>query len=136
MFTVMHDQSIHSVVLYMREKRVGGVVVVEAGRLAGIFTERDLLMRVVAEQRDLRQTQVSEVMTRRLVTAHPDESYRSCWRKMKKLGCRHLPVVVEERLLGLISMRDLQEEELREKTEEIEMMTGYIYSVTSGTQIH
>ena len=53
LFTVMHDQPIRSVVLYMREKRVGGVVVVEEGRLAGVFTERDLLIRVVAEQRDL-----------------------------------------------------------------------------------
>ena len=75
-------------------------------------------------------------MTCRLVTAHPDESYWSCWRKMKKFECRHLPVVVKERLWGLVSMRDLQEEELREKTEEIEMMTGYIYSVTTGTKIH
>ena len=55
---------------------------------------------------------------------------------MKRFNCRHLPVVLEEKLLGLVSIRDLQEVEIREKAVEIELMTGFIYSLASGSKVH
>ena len=112
------------------------MAVVDGERLVGIFTERDLMKRVVAERQDPHRTLVSEVMTRQLITARPSESYRSCVEKMKRFNCRHLLVVLEGKLLGLVSIRDLQEVEIREKAEEIELMTGFIYSVASGNKVH
>lgn len=64
-------QTVFSAVVYMSEKQVGGVAVVDGERLVGIFTERDLMKRVVAERQDPRRTLVSEVMTRQLITARP-----------------------------------------------------------------
>lgn len=135
-YTVSQHQTVFSAVVYMSEKQVGGVAVLDGERLVGIFTERDLMKRVVARRQDPHRILVSEVMTRQLISARPSESYASCVEKMKRFNCRHLPVVLEEKLLGLVSIRDLQEVEIREKAVEIELMTGFIYSLASGSKVH
>lgn len=91
----------------MAEKNIGAVAVVEADQLLGIFTERDVMTRVVAQDLSPADTEVATVMTRELETAGPHESTTECLEKMKTLNCRHLPVVDEGKLLGMISFRDL-----------------------------
>ncbi len=90
----------------MRDWDVGAVLVTENGRLAGIFTERDLVNRVIACDRDPESTPLSEVMTKDLDTISPDATALEALRMMEDGGYWHLPVVAGSRLVGIISRRD------------------------------
>ncbi len=113
----------------MAEKNIGAVPVLsEDGKLLGIFSERDLLRRVIVKGLDPKEVKVDDVMTREIMLALDDESYEECLAKMKKAGIRHLPVVDRNNnLLGMLSIRDLMDISLDEKTEKIEMLHAYIY---------
>jgi CBS domain-containing protein len=93
----------------MTERNIGAVAVVEAGALAGIFSERDIMRRVVAAGLSPDDTPVSTVMTKELVVAESRESVDSAIQKMHSIGSRHLPVVDDGKLVGMISIRDLLE---------------------------
>jgi CBS domain-containing protein len=98
----------------MREKQVGAVMVVEEGKLAGVFTERDALFRVVAESRDVQTTRLSEVMTRNPRTVSPDKTFSDALHIMHEGGFRHVPVVEDGRPIGMISCRDALGPELED----------------------
>lgn len=98
----------------MREKQVGAVLVVQEGKLAGIFTERDALFRVVAQSRDVQTTPVSEVMTRNPQTVSPNRSFTDALHIMHEGGFRHVPVVEDDRPVGMISCRDALGPELED----------------------
>lgn len=121
--------SVLDVVKLMAGKNIGAVPVLsEDGRLLGIFSERDLLKRVVAKGLDPKEVKVDDVMTHEIMLALEDESYEECLAKMKKAGIRHLPIVDRNNnLLGVLSIRDLMDISLDEKTERIEMLHAYIY---------
>ena len=89
---------------YMGEHVIGAVPVLEDGKLVGIFTERDLMTRVVVTRKDPNATLVRDVMTSEVVAAGPEERYNDCIAKMKKVHCRHLPVVEDGHLLGTTSI--------------------------------
>jgi CBS domain-containing protein len=93
----------------MTERNIGAVAVVEAGALAGVFSERDIMSRVVARGLDPDDTQVETVMTREIVVAEPHENVDDAIQKMHSIGSRHLPVVEDGKLVGMISIRDLLE---------------------------
>jgi CBS domain-containing protein len=114
---------------YMTERRVGAVAVLDGDRLAGIVSERDIMGRVVAAGRDLDQTRVGDVMTRELVVAHAADTHEDGLRMMKQAGCRHLPVVEGDRLIGMISQRDLLQIDISEKDEEIRWLNAYIHFI-------
>ena len=89
-------------------RAIGAIAVVDSGRLVGVFSERDIMTRVVVPGLDADSTPVSQVMTRELVVADPKEDVNAALKKMHSLGCRHLPVVEEgKNLVGMISLRDL-----------------------------
>jgi len=90
----------------MREHRVGAIMVVQEGALAGIFTERDALIRVLAEERDVRTTRLADVMTRDPKTIHPDRSFAEALQMMYGGSFRHVPVVEDGRPVGMVSARD------------------------------
>jgi CBS domain-containing protein len=113
----------------MTERRVGAVSVLEGTRLVGILSERDIMGRVVARQLDPDRTRVGDVMTRDLVVAQSGDSHEDGLRKMKQAGCRHLPVVEGDRLLGMIAQRDLLAVDLSEKDEEIRWLNAYIHFI-------
>lgn len=98
----------------MRESHVGAVIVVEEGKLAGVFTERDALFRVIAEGRDVQTTQLAEVMTRDPRTIHPDKPFPDALHVMYEGGFRHVPVVEDGRPVGMISARDALGQELED----------------------
>lgn len=114
----------------MAEDRIGSVLVLdEAGHLAGIFTERDVMVRVVAAGKDPQTTTVGEVMTREVFTTTPDRGVVELRREMRARHIRHIPVVKkgsEERVLAVLGMRDLMRAALEEKREEVSEMTSYI----------
>ena len=94
----------------MREAAVGAVLVLEKGRLLGIFSERDLLTRVVAEGRDPAATKVSEVATRPVATVAAGASLRQCAETLREQGVRHLPIVdAAGSPVGILSARDFFE---------------------------
>jgi CBS domain-containing protein len=128
-FHVKADQSVREAARYMTERRVGAVSVLDGTRLAGILSERDVMGRVVAAQLDPDRTRVAEVMTRDLVVAQAGDSREDGVRQMKQAGCRHLPVVDGERLLGMVSLRDLLQIDLSEKDEEIRWLNAYIHYI-------
>ncbi|HYC92639.1 MAG TPA: CBS domain-containing protein [Thermoanaerobaculia bacterium] len=93
----------------MTERNIGAVAVVEKGTLAGVFSERDIMSRVVARGLNPDSTEVSDVMSRELVVAASTEDIGAAIQKMHSIGSRHLPVVDDGRLVGMLSIRDLLE---------------------------
>jgi CBS domain-containing protein len=100
-------ESVLDVARQMTDRNVGAVAVLDHGALVGIFSERDLMTRVVVAGLNPESTPVSTVMTRDLVVADPVEDVDAALHKMNTLGCRHLPVVTGGNLVGMISIRDL-----------------------------
>jgi CBS domain-containing protein len=98
----------------MKQRNVGSVLVVDEGRLAGIFTERDALFRVLAAARDPATTTLGEVMTPQPQTLHPDEPFVRALRVMHEGKFRHLPVVEYGRPIGIVSVRDALDDDLTE----------------------
>jgi CBS domain-containing protein len=101
---VQAAQPVADAVKLMRDKKVGCVLVCEQRRIVGIFTERDLLRRVLAQRRPL-DTPMTECMTPDPVTVHPKDSIGSAIKRMQKGGYRHLPVVIDERPVGILSVK-------------------------------
>jgi CBS domain-containing protein len=122
-------QSVREAARYMTERRVGAVCVLDGTRLVGVLSERDIMGRVVARGLDLDATTVGEVMTRDLVVAQAGDSHEDGLRRMKQAGCRHLPVVEGDALVGMVSQRDLLQVDLSEKDEEIRWLNAYIHFI-------
>jgi CBS domain-containing protein len=122
------EQIVMEVAQRMVEHNIGAVPVLNKGRLAGIFSERDLMRKVVVEGRDPRATRVGEVMTPNPYVVPPDEDLETCLIVMKQHGFRHLPICDGERLLGLVSLRDILAHDLDEKDGEVQAMRAYIQS--------
>jgi CBS domain-containing protein len=93
----------------MSERNIGVMAVVQEGTLAGIFSERDLMSRVVARGLDPDLTSVADVMTTDVVVVRPEDNLDSALEKMQAIGSRHLPIVHDGKLIGMISLRDLLE---------------------------
>lgn len=128
-YFLREEQTVREAARYMTERRVGAAAVVGGTRLVGILSERDIMGRVVAPERDADKTLVRDVMTRDLVVATVAETHEDGLRKMKQAGCRHLPVVDGERLVGMVAQRDLMQVDLSEKDEEIRWLNAYIHLV-------
>ena len=128
------ERTVREASRYMTERRVGAVAVLENSRLAGILSERDIMGRVVAKGLDPDATEVRQVMTRDLVVAHVGDSHDDGLRKMRQAGCRHLPVVEGDRLVGMVSQRDLLQVDLTEKDEEIRWLNAYIHFIPPGKE--
>jgi CBS domain-containing protein len=103
------DWTVRTAAQRMTERNIGAVAVVESGALAGVFSERDIMARVVARGLNPDDTAVSSVMTRDIVVANPREDVDAALQKMHSINSRHLPVVDEGKLVGMISIRDLLE---------------------------
>lgn len=110
----------------MTRHAIGALPVLDGRRLVGIFTERDLMGRVVALDRNPATTVVGEVMTKDLVVARPDEGYETCLGRMQHACVRHLVVVDDDRLVGILSLRDLLAVDGQEKAEAINLLTAYV----------
>ena len=104
-------------------------------RLAGVFTERDLMMRVVARGLEPAAAALAKVMTPNPVVVDRSDSVQTCLRTMKQARCRHLPVVSAGRLVGMVSLRDLLQLEIADRSEEADLMRSYIHSVPPGTEL-
>lgn len=120
------NQTVFEVVKAMVSRNIGAVPVLRDGRLVGIFSERDLMSRVVAEGRDPRTTQIEQVMTKDPLTVTPTESVENCMLLMRRHGFRHLPICEGQRVVAVVSLRDILLHDLTEKDHEVRMMRAYI----------
>ena len=118
----------------MSERQIGAVPVVDGERVAGVFTERDVLARVVAAGVEPASTPVSTVMSTNLVTADINESHDVCMRRMQQARVRHLLVLRQGRLAGILSMRDLLALELDERDEAITLLNAYVHYIPADLQ--
>lgn len=127
-FTIQSGSSVKDAVNYMASKGVGLVPVMKNEMLVGVFSERDLVKRVIAKDKDLIQTLVDDVMSTNLVIAKIDESNESVLAKMKEAKTRHILIIDNEKLVSVLSLRDLLEIDLNQCKTTVEVLNNYIYS--------
>lgn len=127
-YTVKKGTTIKDAVNYMAEKRVGLVPVMDDGKLVGVFSERDLVQRVIAKNKSLEETKVEDVMSTKLLIAETHEPNESILAKMKEANTRHILIIEKEKLIGVLSMRDLLELDLSVCKTTVEVLNNYIYS--------
>jgi CBS domain-containing protein len=110
----------------LNQAKIGSVLVMDQGRLVGIFTERDVLRRVVGSRRDPATTQVSDVMTRELVVMRPTATVQDAMRVISERRIRHVPVVEQGKVLGVISQGDLNHWLVRNQQAEVEQLVDFV----------
>lgn len=110
----------------MVDHNLGAIVVTDDASIAGIFTERDYLRRIVLQGRTSRNTAVSEVMTTNLVVATPDTTVETCLSLMTTARCRHLPVIEDDRLAGLVSIGDCVKHLLQAAEAQVDTLERYV----------
>ncbi len=125
-WTIDREKSALDAAKLMHEKHIGSVVVKKGEEIVGIFTERDLMNRIVAEGRDPAKTRVGDVMTARVAICSRDTTLESCRATMTRHKMRHLPVVEEGKLLGIISSGDILARELRDQEETLRYLHEYM----------
>jgi CBS domain-containing protein len=120
------DASVLEAVKRMVDAGVGSLLVTEGGEIAGIFTERDYLRRMTLEDRDAKETPVREVMSSPLVAVTPQTAVDECMAMMTDRRIRHLPVVDEGNVVGVVSIGDLVKFKSKQQSFEIKYLTDYI----------
>ena len=128
LYIVKKGTTIKDAIFYMAEKKVGLVPVMDNGKLVGVFSERDLVQRVIAKNKSLEETRVEDVMSTKLIIAETHEANESILAKMKEANTRHILIIENEKLLGVLSMRDLLELDLSVCKTTVEVLNNYIYS--------
>lgn len=110
----------------MCEKNIGGLLIVENGKLEGIFTERDYARKLILKGKSSKNTPISELMTKNPIVITPDNSIEDCMDLMTGKFIRHLPVVEDDKLVGLISIGDVVKHIIEEQKDIIEHLENYI----------
>ena len=120
------DSSVFEAIKIMADKSIGSLVVMEDEKLAGIVTERDYARKVIVKGRSSKSTRVAEIMTADVVTTSSAETVDKCMAVMTELRIRHLPVLEDNRVIGIISIGDLVQAIIADQKEEIEHLEHYI----------
>ena len=127
-YTVSPGTSVYEALEDLENNNMGSLVVVENGKLIGIFTERDYARKVILKGRSSKDTQVRDIMTERPIFVTPDATIEECMQLMSSKNFRHLPVLENDQLVGVISISDLLKFIIREKDFIIENLEHYIVS--------
>ena len=123
---VSPKDTVYRALQLMAENNVGSVVITEGGHMVGIFTERDYCRKVILMGRSSLNTPIEEIMTKKMITVNSDQPLEECLELMTKYHIRHLPVQEGEKLIGLVSMRDVMTMLLSIKEDRIERLENYI----------
>ncbi len=126
LFCAEADQTVFEVARMMVENNIGAVPVLKGNMLVGIFSERDLMRRVVVEGLDPHTATVAEVMTPDPHVVDPEQETEECLRIMRDHGFRHLPICQDGTVKGMVSLRDILLRDLVDKDDEVRMMRAYI----------
>ena len=123
---VAPEATVMEAVRKMAEERIGAITVTDGSRLVGMFSERDLMLRVVSEKRDPEQTRIRDVMTSPVETIGRDSSVDDALKVMLEKHIRHLPIEDRDgKLCGMISMRSLLHEKVEELTDQLDSLEAY-----------
>jgi|SRR5688572_5083418 len=125
-YSVEPDTMVYRAIELMCEKNIGGLLIVENGKLVGIFTERDYARKLILKGKSSKDTPIKDLMTSNLVTVSPDTSIDDCMRVMTGRKIRHLPVLENGNLVGLISIGDVVHFVIEEQKSIIEHLEHYI----------
>lgn len=110
----------------MAEKNIGSLLVMSGGKLAGMFTERDYTRKIALQGKTSKETHVREIISRDVITVTPDDSVEECMRLMTEKRIRHLPVVEDANVVGIVSIGDLVNWIISTQNAHIEQMEEYI----------
>jgi CBS domain-containing protein len=124
--SVSPDASVLDAIITMAEKGIGSLLVMEDDNLRGIITERDYARKVIVKGRSSKTTLVSEIMSTTVLTTSSGQSVNECMELMTERRIRHLPVLDENRVVGLISIGDLVQAIISDQQEEIQHLEQYI----------
>lgn len=124
--TIEGQTSVFDAIRSISNANVGAVVIQDGEQPSGIFTERDYLRKITLEGRSSRETAVAEVMSSPLFTVEPTDNTRSAMETMTEKRCRHLVVVDNGKMVGIVSLGDLVKHLLLQKEEEVEQLSSYI----------
>jgi CBS domain-containing protein len=125
-WSINPDATVYDAIALMAEKNVGALLVMENERLVGIVSERDYSRKVMLRGKTSRNSTVREIMTTELTTAHPRETVEECLRFMTEKRIRHLPVVADGSLRGVISIGDLVKEVISTQNATLDQLRDYI----------
>jgi CBS domain-containing protein len=128
LYFVRETDTVAAAARRMADLQCGAILVLDDGRLKGVFSERDLMLRVVLERRDPETTPVGEVMTTKLVTVEDSATAEEAMEQMQVHAIRHLAVTRGDQAVAFLSMRDLMHHELSRQTDELHHMRAYIHS--------
>lgn len=126
-FAIPPDTSVKAAAIKMKQKKVGALLVMSEGEMLGIFTERDILTKVVAKGLDASQVDVHRIMTRNVVVIEPHRTVREAMRVVTERKLRHLPVVKDGKLVGMLSGGDLTRSVVAEAEGFIDTLYEYIH---------
>ncbi|MCA0241544.1 MAG: CBS domain-containing protein [Proteobacteria bacterium] len=126
--TVRPEVSVFDALKLLAEYEVGALVVMVDSRMVGVVSERDYTRKVALQGRNSKETKVSEIMTANVFRVTPRTGTRDCMALMREKRIRHLPVVEGERVLGMISIRDLLDDMIRDHEMTIAQLESYIHS--------
>lgn len=124
--SIAPDASVFDAIKLMAEQVIGSLVVMEDDQLLGIVTERDYARKVILKGRSSESTRVAEIMTSEVFTTSGDRTVNECMELMSEKRIRHLPVVDDNRVIGMISIGDLVQAIITDQQEEIEQLEQYI----------
>src|SRR5262245_6217288 len=125
-WTVSPNSTVFDAIKLLAEKNIGALPVVDNGRLVGIFSERDYTRKIALAGKSSRETRVREILSSEVITAEPSYSVEDCLRLMTENRVRHLPVLENDRLVGIISIGDLVNWIISTQTAALDQMESYI----------
>jgi len=125
--SISGSATVREAVEIMAEHHISALLVTKGDKLEGIFTERDISVKIIANGKDPDKTTISQVMTKNPVTISPDDLAMDALQKMCELGFRHLPVVDGERVVGMVSVRDLYVTVQEQLEDDMKFRDAYIF---------
>jgi CBS domain-containing protein len=125
-WTIAPDATVYDALAMMAEKQIGALLVVSAGKLVGIISERDYARKIILQGRSSRDTSVQEIMTGAMFTVTPEDTIDECMRVMTHHHIRHLPVLDRDQLVGIVSIGDLVNAIISEQARTIDHLHTYI----------
>lgn len=120
------DETVYKALEVMAEANISAVMVTENDKIVGIFTERDYSRKCELKSRSAKETSVRDLMTKKMLTVTPDTSMDQCMGLMKQYHIRHLPVIQGDKMVGMVSMRDVVDVLISERESTIKGLENYI----------